>query len=311
MKKSKPIIGFIGQGYIGKNYADDFENRGFTIVRYGKEEPYVKNKGKIKECDIVFIAVPTPTIPDGTNENGSPTFDASILKEVVRLVSKGRIAVIKSTITLGTTKEIQDENPDIFVFHSPEFLTEATAAQDAAHPRRNIVGMARLSTDYEEKARWILSLLPKASFESICDSNEAELIKYGGNNWFYFKIMFINMLYDLAMQTGSNWEVIREAMSEDPRIGYSHLTPVHKSGTLGGDSYKLNPELSDSGERGAGGHCFIKDYAAFVEMYKKHVGDDAGLNALQALEKKNIELLVSSGKDIDLLRGVYGKDVIQ
>jgi len=58
-------IGFIGQGWIGKNYADDFEKRGYEIVRYALESPYIDNKEKIKECDIVFIAVPTPQHSQG------------------------------------------------------------------------------------------------------------------------------------------------------------------------------------------------------------------------------------------------------
>jgi 3-hydroxyisobutyrate dehydrogenase-like beta-hydroxyacid dehydrogenase len=36
-------IGFIGQGFIGRNYADNFEKRGFDIVRYAKEKPYDGN----------------------------------------------------------------------------------------------------------------------------------------------------------------------------------------------------------------------------------------------------------------------------
>ena len=41
-------IGFIGQGYIGASYSDDFEGRGFSVVRYSLEEPHVQNKDKIK-----------------------------------------------------------------------------------------------------------------------------------------------------------------------------------------------------------------------------------------------------------------------
>jgi len=63
------IIGFIGQGWIGKNYADDFEKRGYETVRYSLEKPYVDNKEKIKDCDLVFIAVPTPTTPTLANFN--------------------------------------------------------------------------------------------------------------------------------------------------------------------------------------------------------------------------------------------------
>ena len=42
-------IGFIGQGFIGKSYADDLERRGHAVVRYALEEPYRKNKDKIQE----------------------------------------------------------------------------------------------------------------------------------------------------------------------------------------------------------------------------------------------------------------------
>jgi len=65
MKVKKPLIGFIGQGWVGKAYADNFEERGFTVVRYSLERPWVKNKDKIRECGIVFIAVPTPITPRG------------------------------------------------------------------------------------------------------------------------------------------------------------------------------------------------------------------------------------------------------
>ena len=37
-------IGFIGQGWIGKNYADDFERRGFKTVRYSLDKNYLPNK---------------------------------------------------------------------------------------------------------------------------------------------------------------------------------------------------------------------------------------------------------------------------
>ena len=302
-KKNNIKIGFIGQGWIGKHYADDFEKRGYEVTRYALEEPHVNNGDKIAECDIVFIAVPTPSTAKG--------FDASILKNAIKKVGKGKIAVIKSTLLLGTTEEIQKENPDIFVFHSPEFLTEATAAQDAANPKRNIVGMAVDHEDYQKKAKLILSVLPKSPFELVCNAKEAELIKYGGNNWFYFKVIFINLLYDLAVKSGANWEAIRDGMSADPRIGHSHMTPVHKSGTLGGDVYQFNSDKQDEGGRGAGGHCFIKDYAAFIEMYEKYVGDEAVLNALKAIEKKNIDLLTKSGKDLGLLKGVYGEDALK
>lgn len=277
-------IGFIGQGWIGKNYADNFEQRGYNIIRYGMEEEHKNNGDAIAKCDIVFIAVPTPSTPTG--------FDDSIVREVIKKVGKGKVAVIKSTMMPGTTELIQKDNPEIFVFHSPEFLTEATAAYDAANPTRNIVGLPEMTEEAKAKARQVIDVLPYAPYTSICQVRDAEMIKYGGNNWFYFKVVFMNMLYDLSNELGCHWETIRDGMAADPRIGRTHLDPIHKNG------------------RGAGGHCFIKDFAALTEIYKEKINDELGVKLLESMKDKNIDLLLSSDKDLDLLQGVYGDDVV-
>lgn len=299
-------IGFIGQGWIGKNYADDFENRGYPVVRYARGPLYAQNKDKIKECDIVFIAVPTPTI--------NKKFNDSVVRDVVKLVGKGKTAVIKSTIIPGTTISIQKENPDVYVFHSPEFLTEATAAFNAAHPDRNIIGIPYGTDDERRRAKEVLSVLPKAPYESICSSHEAEFIKYGGNCWFYTKVIFINLLYDLTQKMGCDWDVIKKAMAADPRIGSSHLNAVHSTTderlkNLRFSDYHLEPKHKSG--RGAGGHCFIKDFAAFSQVYEREIGDEEGVRVLQSLTDKNIELLLGSNKDLDLLQGVYGEAVLK
>jgi len=278
------LIGFIGQGWIGKHYADDFEQRGFQVIRYALEEPYVNNGGKIKDCDIVFIAVPTPTTREG--------FKDSVLRKVIKKVGKGKIAVIKSTILPGTTESIQKENPDICVVHSPEFLVEATAKYNAENPDRNIIGITEMSEELKKRAEEVMEVLPRAPFQLICSSREAEFVKYGGNCFLFFKVIFANLFYDIVKASGCDWGVVKDAIGADPRIGKTHLNPVHDSG------------------RGAGGHCFIKDFQAFVNLYKEKVGDEKGNKVWDSLIEKNIDLLVSSGKDLDLLKGVYGEDAV-
>lgn len=282
--KNKPLIGFIGQGWIGKHYADDFEKRGYKTVRFAMEEPYKKNGDKIADCDIVLIAVPTPTTPQG--------FDDSIVRKVVKHVGRGKIAVIKSTIQPGVTESIQKDNPDVIVMHSPEFLREVSAADDAANPKRNIVGIAHDTGELREKAKFVLSVLPKAPYELVCLAKEAELVKYVGNVFLHQKLVFFNMVYDLSQKLGVDYDTIAEAVAADPRIQGSHMKVFYQGG------------------RGSGGHCFIKDYSAFVRMYKKNVGDQAGVMALEGIEKKNIKLLLDSEKDLELLKGVYGEDIL-
>lgn len=282
---SAPTIGFIGQGYVGKNMADDFERRGHTVVRYALEKPYAANKDKIKDCDIVFIAVPTPTSADG--------FDVSIVKSALSLVAPAKTAVIKSTVTPGTTAALQREVPDRIVLCSPEFLSEATAAHDAAHPHVNVVGMAADDAAHRSAAAAVHTVLPPSPAAITCTSAEAEIIKYVRNSNGYTQVVFMNMMYDLAAVLGCDWNVVYRAIDADPFVTTRYAQPLHKSG------------------RGAGGHCFIKDYAAFRDAYERLLPHDTEAHAvLHAHEAKNIALLRGSGKDLDLLAGVYGSRML-
>lgn len=279
----KPSVGFIGQGFVGKNQADDYERRGYKPVRYSLEPQFINNKEKVGKCDIVFIAVPTPTTPEG--------FDDSIVRQAVSLVAKGKIAVIKSTVLPGTTESIQREYSDRIVLHAPEFLSEATASRDAAFPDRNIVGIPKDTPLFVESAKLVLSSLPTAPYNKICSSREAELIKYARNTMGLVRIVFVNILYDLSQSLDTDWGNIEEAISNDPQNGPTYSRPLHKSG------------------RGAGGHCFIKDFGALKKFFASRIDDKKSMDVLASLEVKNIDLLLSTQKDLDLLRGVYGEDV--
>lgn len=287
----KKKIGFIGQGWIGKNYADDFESRDYNITRFALEEPYKNNGDKIKDCDIVFIAVPTPSTPKG--------FDDSILRVAIKKVDKGKIAIIKSTLLPGMTESIQAENPEIIIMHSPEFLRENSASYDAAHPSRNIIGIVKMSDELKAKARQVINILPKAPYELICQAKEAEYIKYGGNSLLATKVLFINMLYDMVSHDGGDWRRVSEAMAADKRLGDSHWQTVHPS----------SPGLKPG--RGFGGHCFIKDFFALREMYSKTITCEKGLKVFDSIVEKNIKYLTESEKDLDLLKGVYGDEIIK
>lgn len=280
MKQKELLIGFIGQGYVGKNYADDFERRGYRVVRYAKEDPHFKNKEKIKECDIVFVAVPTPTTPKGFNDK--------IIHQVIPLIGRGKIVVIKSTVLPGITRKIQKKWPDYIILHSPEFLSVKTASYEASHPFANIIGIPVDSGMHKKSAKLVHSILPSSPFSKTVSSEEAELIKYTHNCSGYVQIVFFNLMYTLAEKMGANWENIEEAIKADPYISNRYAHPVHKNG------------------RGAGGGCFIKDFSALAGIYQKKAKDVLGSEMFKAVEKKNIKLLIDSKKDLKLLNDVYG-----
>ncbi len=269
-------IGFIGQGWIGKNMADDFEERGYRVVRYALEEPYKQNKLKILDCDITFIAVPTPTTPAG--------FSCDAVRSALTLIKAGNTAVIKSTVLPGTTHQLQKEFPDITVMHSPEFLREKFAAEDTRNPKRNIIGI--VDVWQIGAAEHVLEALPDSQYNRIIGAESAECVKYIGNNFLYTKLVFFNMMHDMVKDNGGYWPDVIEAVTKDDRIGESHTTVV-----------------GNGGKRGAGGHCFIKDFAAMLTL---EGFDEDEREALEAIQHVNNNLLILTHKDTDLLADVVG-----
>jgi len=276
-----PKLGFIGQGFVGKAYADYYEKRGFDVIRYAKEKPFEANKSAIAGCDIVFIAVPTPSTPKG--------FDDSIVREVVGLVGKGKTAVIRSTIIPGTTESLAKEYPDRFVIHAPEFLTARTAAEDVAQPKKNVIGIPIESPEYRAKAEALMRILPPASHNSIVSAKDAEMIKYIQNNFFYVKNVYMGICYKLADKLGCDLDAIHKALLSEPMMGtYHHLAPVRDGGY------------------GAGGHCLLKDFEAFIRFYEASDGEKSGDEVLKAIRDRNLELLKKSNKDQEIVASIYG-----
>lgn len=276
-------IGFIGQGFVGKNIANDIHARGYDVTRYALEAEYVGNKENLKECDVVFIAVPTPSTPEG--------FDYSIIEANLSLLKDGAIVVIKSTILPGTTRKLQDAFPHLVILFSPEFLCETTAAHDAANPIVNIVGAFPDSAGHRTSAEIVMKILPFSKHTFIIPTEAAELFKYIHNIHGFMRVVFSNLFYDTAQKLGVEWAHVEQIMNVDPMMSPYYNSPTHKSG------------------RGAGGHCFIKDMAAFIELYQKqNANDEKGNAVLKAMELKNLELLSATGKDKDLVEGVYGKE---
>ena len=274
-------IGCIGQGFVGKNIADYLDSQGHNVVRYSLEPEYIVNKSAVASCDLVFVAVPTPSSSKG--------FDDSNVQEAIELIKVGGIAVIKSTVLPGTANRLQKQFPDKIIISSPEFLSEVTAAYDVTNPIMQIIGLTEETNNHRLAADRIVEVMPKVKNNFIVAAKTAELFKYKHNVHGYFRIILTNLLFDVSEQHDEiDWLDVERMAAVDPMMSPYYNTPVHKGG------------------RGAGGNCFIKDMAAFRSFYEQELGDEEGLTVLRALETKNISLLQQTGKDAVLLKQVYG-----
>ncbi len=228
------------------------------------------------------LSPPTPSTPEG--------FDDRIVRDVISLVGSGKTAVIRSTLVPGTTESIAKAHTDKFIMHAPEFLTARTAIEDVAHPRKNVIGIPIDSFEYRKRAEAVMKILPLATHQAITKASEAEMIKYIQNNFFYVKNVYMGICYKLAEKLGCDLDVIYAALLSEPMMGtYHHLAPVRDGGY------------------GAGGHCLLKDFEAFIRFYEKEKGEKSGANVLEAIRDRNLELLKAGHKDADIIASIYGK----
>src|SRR5258707_6991507 len=104
-------------------------------------------KAAVKDAEVVFLCVGTPSKPDGTVDMsyleaaGKEVCDALAEQENDYMVT----IVVKSTVPAGTNRKLynflrQQAKAYVQVVSNPEFLKEGTAVQDCMNPDRIVIG---------------------------------------------------------------------------------------------------------------------------------------------------------------------------
>lgn len=261
-KNGQPIIGIVGLGIVGGATQSHFESHGYALRVF---DPYKGHDDEraLNEADVVFICVPTPY-------HAGAGFDDSALEDAISRLRGSKVVVIKSTVLPGTTEAYQFRYSQHCFLFNPEFLREATAKEDFAQPDRQIAGYCAQS---RHLAEGLLAILPDAPFQRIMVAREAELTKYMTNTFLALKVTFGNELFDLATALDIDYDVVREAVSADERIGPSHLSVLQ-------DNY-----------RGYGGKCLPKDTKALMDLADRL---DVPLRLLRTADQINATLLPPS-----------------
>ena len=260
-KNKKPVIGIVGLGMVGGQVEKWFKAKKFKTFGYDK----FKKIGKLEDilpADIIFLCLPTPHKDD---HHGG--VDLSDFNKISSVFKEPKIFVIKSTIPIGNTEEIQKKFPAHYFFHSPEFLTEATAWKDFSKPVFQIIGYTEKS---EKLAGKILKILPPAKETVAVPATASEIFKFVRNAFFAVKVIFANQVYDLCEASCVDYDQIKKLMLSEPWIGGHHLEVIHK------------------GYRGFGGKCLPKDLKTLIKIYKlKNISPEL----FEAVDKINHNLL--------------------
>ncbi|HEX5398755.1 MAG TPA: UDP-glucose/GDP-mannose dehydrogenase family protein [Verrucomicrobiae bacterium] len=276
------------------------QSGGIPIYEPGLEELVKKNvaAGRLKfsestaegvqQSDVIFIAVPTPPLPDGSVDL---SFIEKVARDIAAATTEYRIVVDKSTVPVKTGEKVAETikryckaQVDLDVVSNPEFLREGFAVGDLMKPDRVVIGVRSQRPVAAMKEIYAPFNAPIV----VTDIASAELIKHAANSFLALKISYINAIANICEAAGANVQEVANGIGLDERIGLRFL----------------NAGI------GFGGSCFPKDLSAFIKIAEQ-IGYDFRLlkevqhiNAGQMdrfLKKINDTLWVLKDKTIGVL----------
>jgi UDPglucose 6-dehydrogenase len=285
-------ISVVGSGYVGTTIAACFADLGHDVVAIDVDQAVVDaiNDGEtpihepgldpmvslyggdrlrattdhdaIRDTDVTFLALPTPTTDDGGIDLGPMEAGAESVGEALAGKDDYHLVVVKSTVVPGTTEETLEPivaeaagktpGDDLGVAVNPEFQREGTAVDDFIEPDKIVVGTRRPASDGAAGDERALDRLAEV-YEPIVGQwdvpvvetgrREAEMIKYANNAFLAAKVSLVNDLGNVCKEYHVDAYEVAEAIGKDHRIGERFL----RSGV------------------GFGGSCFPKDLSAIIE----------------------------------------------
>src|SRR6202011_2050264 len=248
-------ISIIGSGYVGLVTGACFADVGHNVIcvdndarkvetlqagrvpiyEPGLEEIIHRNvsahrlrfSGSIKEgvdnSQIVFIAVPTPQLPNGDVDL---SFIEKVSREIAGVLTGYRVIVDKSTVPVKTGERVAESikrynrhSAKFDVVSNPEFLREGCAVRDLVHPDRIVIGAQ------SEQAVDLMKKLyePFMAPILVTDVNSAELIKHAANSFLALKISYVNAISAICQVSGADVEKVANGIGADRRIGRDFL----------------------------------------------------------------------------------------
>lgn len=219
-------------------------------------------RSAVRECDIVFVGVNTPTkmFGRGAGRASDLQYWEATAREIHEWAESDKIIVEKSTLPVRTAAAMdailnapggnQNNGLRFTVLSNPEFLAEGTAIRDLLTPDRVLIGgpqdefgqaavneIVEIYQGYQNC--WV-------ERERILTTNvwSAELTKLAANAFLAQRVSSINAIAGLCEATGADVDEVARVIGADRRIGPHFL--------------KAGP--------GFGGSCFKKDVLNLVYL---------------------------------------------
>jgi nucleotide sugar dehydrogenase len=275
-------IGVIGAGRLGICFALLCEAAGYDVLVSDIREDYVaglndrkittnepevenllrvaknfrattNNKEVIRECDLIYTLVATPSLPDGSYDVSAVWSVVEDIKEESSNISKKKYFVVGCTTNPGDCENFKKQLPtNVKVFYNPEFIAQGSIINDLRTADMILLGTDPFG-DNDNVISDIKKLYTKIQTTRaiVCtmSTTAAEITKIAINCFLTTKISYANMLGDVLHHSGCGDEVsaVLSAVGTDSRIGRKYL------------GYGF----------GYGGPCLPRDNRSFAAFAKK------------------------------------------
>jgi UDPglucose 6-dehydrogenase len=226
-------------------------------------------KSAVKDAEVVFLCVGTPSKADGTVDM---SFLEGAGKEVCDALAENNndymvTIIVKSTVPAGTNRKLynflrEQTKAHVQVVSNPEFLREGSAVADCLNPDRVVIG-GESPEAFRMMRRLYDPLIKREENFMTMNWESAELSKYAANSMLAARISFMNEMTILCEHYGADIEDIRKGIGSDNRIGPAFL----RAGC------------------GYGGSCFPKDVAAMEHISRAAGHESLFVHAIQTVNK--------------------------
>jgi len=242
----------------------------------------------VQEALVIFLAVGTPPLPDGSPDL---SYIESAAAAVAEHMNGYKVVVTKSTVPIGTGEHIRSlinerktTRANFGVVSNPEFLREGAAINDFMRPDRVVIGSRDEEAIAIMKDLYRPLYLIEAPFV-ITSLEAAELTKYAANAFLATKVSFINEIANLCDKIGCDVHDVARAIGMDKRIGSKFLHP--------------GP--------GFGGSCFPKDTRALSSVARKFDSESLIVDAVIEVNRRQARAMLA--KIQNLVGTLAGKNI--
>ena len=282
-------IGLIGAGRLGICLALLIEQEGYHVIASDVREDYINdlqnkkidstepqvqellehsinlefttdNRKVIRESDVIFTLVQTPSLEDGSYDVSAVwKVVEDIKQEMSSIANYPKSFVVGCTTNPGDCDKFKDALPEsVDVYYNPEFIAQGSIVDDLRHADMVLLGGKGQHSGALEMMYYQIQNGFKVANVHTMSTRAAELTKIAVNCYLTTKITYANQVGQVMIRDGMEDEVktVLKAIGGDSRIGTKYL------------NYGF----------GFGGPCFPRDNRAFA-AYASKAGVETPLGA--------------------------------